>query len=108
MMDRDRELHEMADEGRALTRYGIKDCWIKKEDAVDIVTYYYGKDSCAVDDIRATISEGDIISVVRCKDCKHFNSETKNTGICDGGFCHAPVHVAVIDFCSNGERKDDE
>ena len=50
----------------------------------------------------------DAVPVVRCKDCKHFKSETENTGICDGGFCHAPVHVAVIDFCSYGERKDDE
>ena len=46
--------------------------------------------------------------LVRCKDCKHFKSQTENTGVCDGGFCHAPVHVAVIDFCSYGERKDDE
>lgn len=46
--------------------------------------------------------------VVRCKDCKYFKSQTENTGVCDGGFCHAPVHVAVIDFCSNGERRTDE
>lgn len=50
----------------------------------------------------------DAVPVVRCKDCKHFKSQTENTGVCDGGFCHAPVHVAVIDFCSYGERKDDE
>ena len=50
----------------------------------------------------------DAVPVVRCKDCKHFKSETENTGVCDGGFCHAPVHVAVIDFCPYGERKDHE
>ena len=50
----------------------------------------------------------DAVPVVRCNDCKHFKSKTENTGICDGGFCHAPVHVAVIDFCPYGERKDHE
>ena len=49
-----------------------------------------------------------VVEVVRCKDCKHFKSQTENTGVCDGGFCHAPMHVAVIDYCSHGERKDDD
>ena len=77
-----------------------------KNDVEDVreirsMTYELGK-------IIADTPSADVVVVVRCKDCKHFKSETKNTGICDGGFCHAPVHVAVVDFCCYGERKDND
>lgn len=40
----------------------------------------------------------DAVPVVRCKDCKHW---LKGDGSC---FHHADYN----DFCSNGERRDDE
>lgn len=50
----------------------------------------------------------DAVEVVRCKDCKHWNSET--------GFCNMNSHFSMYgldwdmfnddDFCSYGERKD--
>lgn len=50
----------------------------------------------------------DAVEVVRCKDCKHWNSET--------GFCNMNSHFSMDgldwdmfnddDFCSYGERKD--
>lgn len=89
------------------------DEYIKKEDAIKAVAnaYWHGTDcECyafahkSLDNVPTVYA----VPVVRCKDCKHFKSQTENTGVCDGGFCHAPVHVAVIDFCSNGERRYDE
>lgn len=44
------------------------------------------------------IESADAVPVVRCKDCKHW---LKGDGSC---FPHADYN----DFCSNGERKDDE
>ena len=43
----------------------------------------------------------DAVEVVRCKDCKHYNE----------GFCvgyHAHHDTMPDDFCSYGERKDDD
>lgn len=49
----------------------------------------------------------DAVEVVRCRECKHFGGH----GIC---LCHAadvdgtPIFVREDDFCSYGERKNDE
>lgn len=49
--------------------------------------------------------KGDIVEVVRCKDCKH-NSLNRMSGniFCDLGM----GMFQLYDFCSKGERKDDE
>lgn len=105
------------------------DEYIKKEDAVKAVAnaYWHGTDcECYAFAHKAldNLPTADVVPredyeelerhfvnwepVIRCKDCKHFKSQTENTGVCDGGFCHAPMHVAVIDYCSHVERKDDD
>ena len=51
--------------------------------------------------------DNDVVPVVRCKDCKHFGGH----GACH---CHAadengtPIFVREEDFCSYGERKDND
>ena len=61
----------------------------------------------------------DAVEVVRCKDCKHWHEET---GWCyhhshfvdsEGGFCHPWESndwkmLNADDFCSYGERKDND
>lgn len=59
---------------------------------------------------RNTIADAptvDAVEVIRCKGCKHFGGH----GACN---CHAadengtPIFVREDDFCSYGERKDNE
>ena len=47
--------------------------------------------------------------IVRCADCKHFAPE-ENVGEDDwGGKClYNDVYVDTSDFCSRGERKEDD
>ena len=48
----------------------------------------------------------DVVPVVRCKDCKHFIQEEHG---CNhfGYYSHTPW-VDEVDFCSYGERKDND
>jgi len=48
----------------------------------------------------------DFMEVVRCKDCKHFIQEEHG---CEhfGYYSHTPW-VDEVDFCSYGERKDND
>ena len=46
--------------------------------------------------------DNDVLPVVRCKDCKHFNEDTHS--LCD---YHA-ASVCPEWFCWNGERRDEE
>ena len=55
------------------------------------------------------IPAADVVEVVRCRDCKNWNSET--------GFCNLNSHFSIYgsdwdmfnddDFCSQGERRTD-
>ena len=50
-------------------------------------------------------SDGELVSVIRCKDCRHWYGD---------GYCNkwdnGPGHPEVWenDFCSMGERREDE
>lgn len=102
MMDRDRELHEMADEGRAL----MSD-YIKRTDALDIVAdnnvtgeITLNRYDKIIDGIYK-IPSADVVQVIRCKDCKHSrNDELWHMRWCKG------VTVKDEHFCADGERKD--
>lgn len=63
----------------------------------------YGALECFVKDIPAA----DVVEVVRCKDCKYYKPESRNGKVkycCRSAF----VKVGEMDFCSYGERKEDE
>ena len=48
----------------------------------------------------------DAVSVVRCRECKHCDPENYH---CDHHMCTAaPLRRKPDDFCSYGERKDDD
>lgn len=51
----------------------------------------------------------DVESVVRCKDCKYYKPITYNNGACIRGIeCHREWEaVTGEDYCSKGERKED-
>jgi hypothetical protein len=51
----------------------------------------------------------DAVEVVRCKDCKRFASCEEVDGVSWTGFCeYGQFHTDEDDFCSRGERKDND
>ena len=52
----------------------------------------------------------DVVEVVRCKDCKRFDPLYGEVGICNlhTAQAHGNVTMQPDDFCSYGERKDNE
>lgn len=61
---------------------------------------------------------GDVVTVVRCKDCKHYAPEIEYCGIHshfvtrNGDFCYPDESsewktFSQEDYCSQGERKND-
>ena len=52
-------------------------------------------------DLLEKVNTVDAVEVVRCKDCKAYDKEV--------GYCEAMGFMCVMDdFCSYGERKDNE
>ena len=47
----------------------------------------------------------DVVSVVRCKDCRFLGDENLELHDCD--HTRGPMRVELDDFCSYGERKCD-
>ena len=66
------------------------------------------EDSLAIIKAVMQIDDGaELEPVVRCKDCKHYTE--KKTVAYNGHFCERIVEfVQPCDFCSYGERKDNE
>lgn len=50
----------------------------------------------------------DVVEVVRCKDCKYFIRNVFNQTACDRTFDVFGIGMLEDDFCSYGERKDEE
>ena len=69
---------------------------------------YNGKElAVPIGAILANIDDAPSIDIVRCKECKHYNSYESTFG--KGWFCWRDnVKRNADDFCSYGERKDDE
>ena len=49
--------------------------------------------------------KADVVEVVRCKNCKHFDTDVFRRTVCVRDF--QIICVKDNDFCSYGERKDD-
>lgn len=87
------------------------DEYIKKQVAFDAITDLAGKAQtrsayeAVWKSARALkkIPIADVVPVVRCKDCKHAIGELNGLTVCPN--C-TPMHPD--DFCSRGERKDEE
>ena len=60
-----------------------------------------------------TLTVEDAVEVVRCKDCKHFNMSTmecENDAVStdhEGGASYS-LNFYLDDFCSYGERREDD
>ena len=56
----------------------------------------------------ANASTVDAVEVVRCRDCKHWHKETLFCDYMPYGEVQERVNWYADDFCSYGERKDNE
>lgn len=50
----------------------------------------------------------DVVPVVRCKDCEHFNIEENGFNWCDFHSYDELIECKENDYCSYGERRRDE
>ena len=65
-------------------------------------------DILGIDDLERKPSDCPLVEVVRCKDCKYWNKE-KSDEVKDFGYCKCnDEYFTDTDYCSYGERKDDE
>lgn len=61
----------------------------------------------AIQTIKDESTAEDVVGVVRCKDCKYYTMNTELLGnVCNRLFTVFPMKSD--DFCSYGERKDEE
>ena len=59
------------------------------------------------DSIKDRIINGDVVEVVRCKDCKHYNSQNSYCEGIGNWFC-LMNEWSDNGFCYKGERKETE
>ena len=75
--------------------------YIKREDALNTFSNaFYGGLAAKI----KSIPPADVAPVVRCKDCK-YKADTIGDSWCD---FHEFTILSDDDFCSYGERKDDD
>ena len=60
-----------------------------------------------LDDIRIRQDDCPLIEIVRCKDCKHYDTESRTFPCCTDIF-GAVRYMEADGFCSKGERRADE
>lgn len=83
--------------------------YIKREDAIERINNALKR--VFVEDVGqeiiASIPSADVVPVVRCKDCKCWTEWSNGTGSCSR-FALDWIGTDADDFCSVGERKDDD
>lgn len=97
-----------------MDEYIKREASIKAIEKADYTLIANDADSCKADYLREIIKSvpaADVVPVVRCKDCKHFNHkrmECENEAVStdhEGGAQYS-LNFWLDDFCSYGERKD--
>ena len=79
--------------------------YIEREAVIDLIPRRYENPEICTQEINS-IPAADVAPVTRCKDCEHLVNATVNGNgflICD----ISDMEIALDDFCSYGERRDD-
>ena len=91
----------------------MTDEYIRKQDAIDDLhtqlMYRMGTDDMKrrLDDWVKTLPSADVAPVVRCKDCKNWQTDW-NPSIPDRHYCAVmDSMMKADDFCSYGERREE-
>ncbi len=53
------------------------------------------------------VPTADVVEVVRCKDCKHWHSNTEFCGIWSFNFQNIAQRTLRDDYCSRAERREE-
>ena len=81
-----------------------------KEYEKDFARYILERNVCGLVKINEILEDtptADVVAVIRCKNCKHYVTNTELLGnVCNRLFTVFPMKPN--DFCSYGERKDEE
>ena len=93
--------------------------YIKREDAIDYLATNMNwfdadgietseeKKRADITDLVNGVPSADVAPVVRCKDCKWWTEWSNGTGSCSR-FALDWIGTDADDFCSMGERKDND
>ena len=93
-----------------MAEYIEREAAIKAMEKADCAVIAYCNESCEADCLREIIESvpaADVVPVVHCRDCKHYDM-----GVCLKIYSDGNVHSAAWqsrnpdDYCSYGERKD--
>lgn len=82
--------------------------YVKKRDIVALYIDKWSENSPVTIDIWIDLmkmKKADVVKVVRCKDCKFHFKLTENEYRCTRGI---PFYTTCNDFCSYGERGEEE
>ena len=86
--------------------------WIDAEWLMNFFTDIPDNFTLTIGNLRATVNEAPSIDIVRCGECKHWerlNYEAPKEGWCDDQMPYSDGRwVDADDFCSYGEREDNE
>lgn len=102
--------------GDGMAEYIDRETAIKAIKNADCAAIADDAESCKTDYLREIIESvpaADVVPVVHCRDCKHFNHERmecENEAVStdhEGGAEYS-LNFELDDFCSYGERKDGE
>lgn len=78
-----------------------------KRDETDKVKKKYSGLECAISQVQKQPT-ADVVEVVRCKDCKHFNIGVLGFNWCDVHSYDELIERKENDFCNYGERRCEE
>lgn len=83
--------------------------YIKREDAIAVINNYVGDDSPYAQWLVRKIGQIDDVPLVRCKDCKNYAFADNRVPQERVWWCYYwGYEIGSDDFCSMGERKDNE
>ena len=82
--------------------------YIEIDETYNVLTDYYHHTTeaqhKALRDALNRVPVADVVKVVRCKDCRYFNKTFPLLHMCN----LSCMKMEIDDYCSYGERKDEE
>lgn len=85
---------------RTMAQYMMDMALIDNPEASDRIEEWEGSIAAPV---MSTVKSVDVVEVVRCEDCIHFDDCAKEIDIVNNG----EVHITrIMEWCSHGERAD--
>lgn len=97
-----------------MAEYIDKNALLKKMHDLHTVPLFQGHrtdEDVMFDTIVSVVEEqpiADVVPVVRCKDCKHFNIDVLGLNWCDAHSYDELIECKENDYCNYGERRCDK